>query len=424
MRSWRAACLATLSGLAWPSLTLAQDVRVGGFAFLEATHREAKATPVNPDDLFNLSSDAFEAAALVEGDAAGFAWRVRAESFGTGDRWPDRTRLRLQELSYQRRIGERLSVSVGKQERSWDSGLAFRPLGFFRTNPDLRDITDSEGRQEGLPLISVTYVGDQFVAEAVVSDDLFGDIDNAIEARQWAARLSGQLGKLDASLVVRAAAGQRPGVGGSATYAEGAVEVHVDAYVGPSRRRRTHRGLIGTGGQDVADRLPAEPGASDPFVLDPGGRGSVLNGVVGVTWAPSSDLSLSAEYIHQDSGFSGRRWSAYLDLVASHRAALDTPAGGLAIANLAYDLGVLSGSVRRDYLFVLGRGSWKGIGMSASAFAGLADGSASLTASMSGKLSEHASAALTVTRLVGDRGSEFGLVPFGTIVSLSLRRSF
>lgn len=414
------AALALLLGLSCADDGLARNVQLGGFVFAEATHREARDTPVNPGDLFDLSSDLFEAAVLVEGEAAGFTWRARADAIGTGDDWPERTRVRLQELSYQRRIGERWSVSIGKQERSWDTGLAFRPLGFFRSRPDLRDILDREGRQEGLPLVSATYVDDRFIVEAVASDDVFGDVDDGIEARQWAARLSGQLGKLDASLVVRQAAGQRPGIGGSASYAAGAVELHFDAYGGPRARRRVHRGALESSGNGVA----AELYASDPFMLVRGGHGTVLSSVIGATWAPSGKLSLGAEYIHQGSGFSTRQWSNYLDLVADHRAALDTPSRGLAIANLAYDLDVLRGAVRRDYLFLRGATSWKDFSISVSAFTGLADASALLNGTVTRKLGRKAEAVLTVSGFVGRDNAEFGLVPFGTIVSLSLRRSF
>lgn len=400
------------------------SLQLGGFVFSEATRRNGRSTDVNPGNLFELSANTFEVAALVEGTAFGFTWRARAETVATKGRGPDRTRVRLQELSYQRRIGHRWSISVGKQERSWDAGFAFRPLGFFRTQPSLSDPFDTEGRQEGLPLLSVTYVGDAVVAEVVVSDDVFGDIDDGVEARQWAARVSRQFGKLDASLVVRHAAGQGPGAGISTSYSAGAIELHVDAYVGPRGRRRGHRGLFGP------DRVVPDGGiaddlfTSDPFFLDRGGRGHVVNGVGGVTWAPSSDLSLRAEYIHRGAGLSGRRWSSYLDLIASHRVALDTPSRGLAIANLSYDISVLSGSVRKDYLYGQGTVTLGQLTLSASTLAGLADGSATLFASATRRLGRRAAVALTAVGFVGDRTSEYGLLPFGTIVSLSLRQSF
>lgn len=399
-------------------------VGLGGFVFLEATHRDARSTDVNPGDLFDLSSKTFEAAVIVEGPAFGFTWRARGELIGTEDRWPQRTRVRLQELSYQRRIGQRWSVSIGKQERSWDAGVSFRPLGFFRTQPNLSDPFDSEGRQEGLSLISVIYVGEAIITEAVVSDDVFGDIDDDVEARQWAARVSRQFGKIDASLVVRQAAGQSIGVGGSASYSAGAVELHADAYVGPRGRRRGHRALSGSGQVVPDDKIVDDLFPSDPFILDRGGGGTVLNSVVGITWAPSSDLRVNAEYIHRGGGLSGRKWSSYLDLVAGHRAALDTPSRGLAIANLSYDIGVLRGSVRKDYLYVQGSVTLGKLSLSASTIAGLADGSATLIASATHRFGQRAAAVFSAVSFIGSRTSEYGLLPFGTIVSLSLRRSF
>lgn len=445
--------LVALLGLVWPTLGLAQDVPVGaaqesqtedsdaaqigiaettvnaptieglqlgGFTFLEATRRSARSTNVNPSDLFDLSSDTYEAAVIVEGAAAGFTWRLRGDAIGTRNSWPERVNVRVKELSYQRRIGQRWSISVGKQERSWDAGLSYRPLGFFRTQPDLSDVFDNEGRQEGIPLLSVTYVGDSFVAEAVVSDDVFSDIDDAVETRQWAARVSRQFGKVDASLVVRQAAGQTPGVGGSASYSAGAVELHADLYVGPGGRQRIHRAL-----SDPDRNAPnGDLFTSDPFILDRVGRGPVVKSVVGVTWAPSSELGVSAEYIHRGDGLSGRQWSSYLGLIASHRAALDTSFRSLAIANLAYDLNVLGGSVRKDYLFIRGSVTLKAFTLSASTLAGLADGSATLFGSATYKLGRQASAVFNAVGFVGGRTSEYGLLPFGTIVSLSLRRTF
>ncbi len=402
----------------------ANGLRVGGFAFAEATRLDARSTDVNPDDLFGLSGNRFEAAILVEASTSGFTLRARGEAIGTEKRWPDRTRIRLQELSYQRRIGQRWSVSIGKQERSWDSGFAFRPLGFFRTQPNLSDPIDTEGRQEGLPLVSVTYVGDAFIAEAVISDDVLGDIDDGVEARQWAGRVSRQFGKIDASLVLRQASGQGVGVGGSASYSAGAIELHADAYAGPRGRRRVHRAFSGLE-RDMPDGVVAGGlFTSDPIVLDLGGRGTVVNAVAGVTWTPSSKWSLRAEYIHRGNGLSDRQWGSYLDLVADHRAALDTPSRGLAIANLAYDIGVLSGSARKDYLYVAGLATLEKLTLSASTNAGLADGSATLFGSATYQIGRRTVARLDAVVFVGDRRSEFGLLPFGTIVSLSLRRSF
>ena len=346
--------------------------------------------------------------------------RRRAEAVGEVAHWPERKKIRIQELAYQRKVGERWSFSIGKQERSWDSGLASRPLGFFRTRPDIRDPTDREGRQQGLPLVSATYIGDRFTAELVASDDIFGDVDDEIEARQWAARISSQIGKLDASLVVRQAAGQRPGVGGSLTYATGAIELHGDVYVGPSRRMRRHRGLLGNDSEGVSGDLYL----SDPFFIDRGGRSTTLDTVVGITWAPISNFAVTAEYIHQGGGFTGERWSDYLDLIATHRAALDTRFRGLAIANLAYDLTVLRSTVRKDYLYLRASGSWHGFNMSGLAFAGLADGGATLTGAVSRVLGRKVEGQLAITAFVGNPRSEFGLVPFGTVARLSLRRPF
>ncbi len=402
------------------SLQAARELPFRGFVFVEAQHRSARDTPVNPDDLFRLSSDQLEAAILVEGDTKGLSWRVRGEAVGDLAHWPERKKIRIQELAYQRKVGERWSFSIGKQERSWDSGLAFRPLGFFRTRPDLRDPTDREGRQQGLPLVSATYVGDRFTAEIVASDDVFGGVGDEIEARQWAARVSSQIGKLDASLVVRQAAGQRPGLGASITYATGAFELHGDAYVGPTRRMRRHSGLLGDDSVDV----PGDLYRSDPFFVDRGGGSTTLNSVVGFTWTPVRNLAVTAEYIHQGGGLSDERWSDYLDLIASHRAALETRSRGLAVANLAYDLNVLGSSVRKDYLYVRASGTWHGFAMSGLAFTGLADGGATLGGTLSHALGSKVEAQLAITAFVGNPRSEFGLVPLGTVTRLNLRRPF
>jgi hypothetical protein len=421
MRLWLSGS-AGLLGLSLPCSLHAsvQDIPLGGFVFVQATHRDARDSLVNPDDLFRLSSDQLETAVLVEGDVKGLSWRLRGEAIGDLADWPQRTKIRIQELAYQRKHGERWSFSIGKQERSWDSGLAFRPLGFFRTRPDIRDPTDREGRQQGLPLVSATYIGDHITAEIVASDDVLGGLDDEIEARQWAARISGQVGKLDASLVVRQAAGQRPGIGTSLTYAVGSIELHGDAYVGPRSRMRRHRGLLGSD----AEQPHGDLYLSDPFFIDRGRRSTILNSVVGITWAPLESLAVTAEYIHQGGGFSDKRWSAYLDLIATHRAALDTRFRGLAIANLAYDLNVLRGMVRRDYVYIRAAGAWQGFNVSGSAFAGLADGGAVLTATLSHKLGAKVEAQLSVTTFAGRSRSEFGLVPFGTVARFSLRRPF
>jgi hypothetical protein len=97
---------------------------------------------------------------------------------------------------------------------------------------------------------------------------------------------------------------------------------------------------------------------------------------------------------------------------------------GLAIANLAYDLNVLRSPVRRDYLFVRATGSWHGFKTSGSAFTGLADGGAALTGTLSHMLGKKVEAQLAISAFVGNSRSEFGLVPFGTVARLSLRRPF
>ncbi|HYI39560.1 MAG TPA: hypothetical protein VE053_04490 [Allosphingosinicella sp.] len=420
MRLWLSAFVGLGLGLSHPLQAAAKDIPFGGFVFIEAARFDARDSLVNPNDLFRLSSDQLETAILVEGDIEGFSWRLRGEAIGDVAHWPERKKIRVQELAYQRKLSERWSFSIGKQERSWDSGLAFRPLGFFRTRPDIRDPTDREGRQQGLPLISATYIGDQFTAEIVASDDVFGDLDEEIEARQWAGRVSGQIGKMDASLVVRQAAGQRPGIGGSLTYAMGAIELHGDAYLGPGRRMRRHRGLVG----GEAEEVPGDLYPSDPSFIDRGGGSTTLDSVVGITWTPIAEFAVTAEYIHQGGGLSDERWTAYLDLIATHRAALDTGFRGLAIANLAYDLSVLRGTVRKDYLYVRSSGFWHGFTMSGLAFVGLADGGGILTGALTRTVGQKIEAQLAITAFVGGSKSEFGLVPFGTVARLSLRRPF
>lgn len=400
----------------------AADDGVHGYALAGLTQTHTRSTTANPDDLFDAGGGSAELALGLEGTLRGWRWRARLTLDGErGSGWPHSRGVKLQELHYGWRMGERWHVSAGQQLLTWDNGLAYQPLGFFKSSTtDLRDVFDSEGRSQGLPMVVATHLGDSVTTDIVASVANPGsELAERRNARQVAVRWSTEpYPGLNTAFMLRKRDGARVGAGVSASYGIDEVTLRGDAYYGPAEARTFPVGLF-----DGPARLFTPPLA---FTFDPG-HAYKLRSVLGATWTPVRGLALYGEWIHHGDGLSGGEWRRYRAQLGEHALALDGPRRNLAIGNLGTDLSVLGSApagVRRDYLYLraeLGQGdaTWY-----VSTFAGMADGSAITTLSKTWQLRDHLTLRGDVSLFTGHAGSEFGLTPYRHQANLVLLQTF
>ena len=410
------------AALVLPAVAVADEADVHGYGLAGWTQTQSRSTAANPDNLFDTGGAAGELALGLEGDVRGWRWRARLTLDGErGDGWPSEHNLRLQELHYGWRWGERWHFSAGQQLLTWDSGLSFQPLGFFKSSQtDLRDVFDTEGRSQGLPMLVGTYLGDTVTTDIVVSTSSPGnDLVEQHNARQLAVRWSGEwVPGLNTALMLRKRDGARVGIGASASYGVDEVTLRADAYYGPAEARWFPLGLVSDPARLYLPLLT--------FGYDPG-HAYRLRSVAGATWTPQRGLALYGEWVHHGDGLSGAEWDRYKRQLSLHAAALNGPYHGAAVGNLGTDLSLLGSAaagVRRDYLYLraeLGQGdaTWY-----LSTFAGLADGSAMTTLSKTWQLREHLTLKADFDLFSGKSGSEFGLTPYRYQARLVLLQTF
>jgi len=403
-------CGLLVVGLAIAAPSHAQS---GGFVLVRGVAVEGARVASTGFGAIDTSRTTLEEALFLEGHRSGLDWRLRAQATGKAKDFPGSASIRINTLSYGRGITEAIYLSVGKQQRLWGAGVAYQPLGFFRTQTNLRDPTDAEGRGEGLPMIHVTRLGETLTLEGVLSDDLRRQRRGEPPLRQWAVRASGQIGKIDGSVILRQRLGSPMGIGASATWAGEAVSSYGDFYVGPPERRRA-------AGGDAA--IAPEVGMP---VFSRRAQARQVSSAIGVTFTPAAQLSLTAEWQHKGEGLSDADWREVVAGLRDAAAGLRTPDAAAAYLQLARTLPLLSSSgARRDYLF--GRAAFAGrlVSLGLNTTLGVADGSAAITLTCGYSLAPRLNVSIAGTRFVGGPASEFGLSPVRSVVSLALRRSF
>ncbi|PRC94376.1 hypothetical protein [Solimicrobium silvestre] len=412
------------AALALPVTALADDAGVHGYALTDLIQTQARSTAANPDNLFGAGGGAGELALGLEGNVSGVRWRTRltvdSESY-SGSGSPTERYASLQELYYGWLWGERWHFSAGQQLLTWDNGMSFQPLGFFKSSQtDLRDVFDTEGRSQGIPMLVATYLGDSVTTDIVASTSNPGNNQaEQTNARQLAIRWSGELAPgLNTALMLRKRDSARVGAGVSTSYGVDEVTLHADAYYGPAEAREFPVGLLSGPAQLFLPPLE--------FSYDPG-HDYVLRSVIGATWTPQRGVALYGEWVHHGDGVSGSQWKLYNEQLALHTAALNGPYHDAAVGNLGTDLSLLGSTpngVRRDYLYLraeLGQGdaTWF-----LSTFAGVADGSAMTTLSKTWKLRDHLTLEADLNAFTGKANSEFGLTPYRYQAHLVLLKTF
>jgi hypothetical protein len=383
----------------------------GGFLLVRGLAVDGSETASTGFGAIDTSGVSTEEALFLEGSRAGFEWRIRAQAAGEADRFPGKASLRINTLSYGRQISETVFLSIGKQQRLWGTGVGYQPLGFLRTQTNLRDPTDAEGRGEGIAMVHLTRLGEPLTLEAVFAEELRESRLGEPSDRQWAAKASAQLGKIDGSLLVRRRIGAPLGIGTSLTWAGDVVAVYGDLYFGPPEQRRT-----------VSEPLANRASAAAAF-HDSSGR--VISSVLGFTASPAAGLSLTGEWQHRGEGLSASRWREVVSSFAEAAEAIRSPNARAGYALLARTLPLLSTSgARREYLF--GRAAYTGrlLAFGLNATVGLADRSAAVTVTCGYSLAPRLAVSLAGTRFIGGPASEFGLSPVRSVISLALRRSF
>lgn len=194
----------------------APDLEWSGFVLGGATLNDVRRTAVTA----SARTIEEEAAIVLEARRGRAVARIRATS---RDAITGKARLRLLEGSVAAGPAPGLTVRIGKAQLNWDTGLAFQPVGFFQRTLDVADLSDFEGRGEGLPLVAVTYGGDRLSGTVVASDQLSGPRGTERQPRrQVAGRIALDLDRVSFSLIARKPDGFSTGLGGtiSGTFGE------------------------------------------------------------------------------------------------------------------------------------------------------------------------------------------------------------
>lgn len=390
------------------SVPLPVAAQSGGFLLGRIVTTEGSDAASTGFGAIDTGATSSEVAVLLEGRWEGLEWRVRGQTAGDVRDFPGDAAASIQALSYSRGLTDTLFGSIGKQQRMWGTGVAYQPLGFFRTQTNLRDPTDAEGRGVGLPMIVLTRLADPVTIDAVVADDLQG----RRESRQWALRGSGQAGAVEWSALARQRRGATVGFGASGTWAGERIGLYGDLWWGSPEPRRL-----------VDDR--AVPFAPESGIEDVGNGARRVSFALGLNYTPVERVTYTVELDRRGEGLNATQWREFIDRTEQAAADIDTPRAGPAFRQLAQGLVLLSGAgARQDYLFQ--RVSWSGerVALAANLNIGLGDGGFAATGTVSYPISSRTNLLAAATRFGGHSRSEYGLTPVRTVVSLSLRHGF
>lgn len=384
---------------------------IGGFVFVKEVSARAHASALNPGGMFASNYVGEDFVGMLSGSWHKIAFRFRGEMVAN---YPGHSnKASIQELYYPFPISDRWTVTVGKQVRSWDTGLSYQPLGFFRTQLEITDPFDEESRISGLPLVAVTYLGDTWNLEAVASGRTGSTRLARAVGLQWAVRLSRDFANgLNTAAVLRQHEGAPPGVGFSLSYGVGALELHADTYF------RSPANLNDTALSDPNPQFFVD----NPVSVRLGGPYRISS-AIGFTWTPEVAISVYGEWDHKGEGLSAQQWHRYQSLIAFHTAGFGK--SPLAFVNFAEDALILgTNGSRRDYSFLMISYTSGLDTTSLSTYVDMADGSAISTLSVEVPVYQNWQIVARLTAVSGSKASDFGAIPYREFGSLRLTYSF
>ncbi len=398
-----------------------EDFSLGGFVLESLGTSGIRQSAVNPRNFLGIAPANQETALSLTGAGDGFTLRIRAsENARYRTRVDSADRIQINELNKIFTLDDGLTLSIGKRLLTLDQSFVTQPLGFFQKQADLTDITDEQGRAQGLPMVVLTRVTDNASATLIYSND-FDTVPDGFNrgTRQIAFNYRQEFDDANASITIRKATGESVGLGltGSATLSE-ALGVYGSFYAAAGTNRPILAALVGR-----------------PFsfnTIQAFGSFRANNSVVyprfaaGATYTTEDQTTVMAEFGYDGRGLSGRQYQRFLNLIQFHRAGGGSPRTARLVApNLATDsLTLRSLGAERTYLYLSVSRSLDDLTLSASSYLGLGDFSRTLTASASYRLTQRLEAVLTSTFIDGNTRSENRLSPVSDTVTTRLRYSF
>lgn len=322
---------------------------------------------------------------------------------------------RLLRIYKQFQLSDSLGLTIGKKNLHLDSGYAFRPFDFFEDLTIAADFDDWRGREEGFPLVALSYAGQEVTLRALYADDsqLAGTEFNR-GFKQGMLALDMARDNWNTTLLIQkynvGSAGL--GIGGSFTPSAG-LALHGALFIRQGSIRPLHRGVL-------SDLPAVETPLNDPVgrwrIDSSKWRGRLL---LGGQYTSDAQVNFLAEYFYDGNGLNDGEWNNFLRQVALH---LSLPSSPLRSFNLASDSRSLA-TRRQHYLFLrLSFGNFL-LHPEFSVLVGK-DRSARWGVKMHHQLMEGLSAWLNATANTGSSSSEFGLLPVRNSLSLGLRWRF
>ena len=322
---------------------------IRGHALATLAGRDVRNEPLNKNNFFDINQVAGELALSLEGLMSGFNWRLRFEHHQDYDGPGSNSRLTVQEFSKTFSLNDYLYATIGKTQLNWDSALSYQVLGFFQKDTNFFDLTDNFALSEGLPLVSLSYLRENWNFTLVYSNDFLNDPDGFNRGlSQYAANMTFDIGRATASIIVQKPEGQRTGTGATANVE---LSEHLVGYGSFFMRKGTRRPISSLIWNDAADIAIDNPNGSHR--VDSIRRYTRF--VLGINAAMTTGYSFIVEFSFDKRGLDESEWKRYLDLISTHReAAIATDAGirYLGFSNLAFDAEtLLTQGARQKYIF-------------------------------------------------------------------------
>jgi hypothetical protein len=404
----RRGALGILGCMIMASVQAQTDDWMGGFAVATIGRTRLNESLLNPGNAYGIAESNRNLAGVIEGQLWQNTFRLRAEfTRENGVQSRERHSSQVLELNRVFRLSDSTTFSIGKRILSIDQSSFSQPLGFFQTQADFADLTDSLGKAEGLPMVVAGWAGGDATVAFIASNDFEHKIDGFNRGlKQTALKVTYELPDLSLTGLVRKAPGESVGAGGSYSFVPSErLNLYGSAYVARGTLRPVSP-LLMAGHTGLFSR-------QNDGVLYP-------RFTIGSAFSFNTDMRIQGELIYDRRGLSGEQFDELL-----RRAAELSLAGPRNIASLASLGSSLTGrGARRRYLSLLATRSLDAWSLSAGTYASLEDSSAVCYASVSTSLATRMSAVMSITRMIGGSGSERQLGPVGSGSSFSLRLSY
>ena len=306
--------------------------------------RDVRISSPNIDNFFSIPAISNEMSLAIEGDIKDFNFRASlVHQYSVNSRTLGDLDLRVLELSKTVFIDDRWSVFGGKRNLNWDVASASFPVGFFQFQPSFTDFTDRFNRAEGLPLLGVNYLGDNYDITAVISEDFGKESDGFNQGlTQWAGNLTLRTPKGPFSLIFQQAEDQNLGVGFAASQD---LRSDIVTYQSGFIRRGTRRPIASV---LISDNSIAPEDGFGSFRINDGRY--YFRGVIGATIAFPNSLTTSIEYSYDRRGLNTDQWESFVQFVEPLNSVERDQIDFLNLGNISRSL--TPSGARRHYGFI------------------------------------------------------------------------